>query len=175
MSANLENKKQVVEQITEKLKNAKSVVLVDYKGLTVAQDTEFRNEFRKAGCEYKVLKNTMVRRAFNELGVTSFDEDLNGPTAIAFGTDETGAAKVAVEACKKYNDVISVKSAYVDGSYVDKNGVVALSKMPSKEELIAKMLGSMQAPITNFAGVLSGITRQLVVALNAISEKKAQA
>ena len=175
MSANVENKKQIVADIVEKIKNAKSVVLVDYKGLTVAQDTEFRTEFRKANCEYKVLKNTMVRRAFNELGVTSFDEDLNGPTAIAFGQDETAAAKVAMEACKKYNDVISVKSAYVDGSYVDKAGVDALSKMPSKEQLIAKMLGSMQAPLSNFAGVLSGITRQLVVALNAISEKKAQA
>lgn len=175
MSANVENKKQIVADIVEKIKNAKSVVLVDYKGLTVAQDTEFRTEFRKANCEYKVLKNTMVRRAFNELGVTSFDEDLNGPTAIAFGQDETAAAKVAMEACKKYNDVISVKSAYVDGSYVNKAGVDALSKMPSKEQLVAKMLGSMQAPLNNFAGVLSGITRQLVVALNAISEKKAQA
>ena len=175
MSANVENKKQIVADIVEKIKNAKSVVLVDYKGLTVAQDTEFRTEFRKANCEYKVLKNTMVRRAFNELGVTSFDEDLNGPTAIAFGQDETAAAKVAMEACKKYNDVIKVKSAYVDGSYVDKAGVDALSKMPSKEQLIAKMLGSMQAPLSGFAGVLSGITRQLVIALNAISEKKAQA
>ena len=80
MSANLENKKQVVEAIKEKITSAKSVVLVDYKGLTVLEDTELRNAFRKAGCEYKVLKNTMVRKAFNELGVTSFDEDLNGPT-----------------------------------------------------------------------------------------------
>lgn len=175
MSANVENKKQVVADIVERIKNAKSVVLVDYKGLTVAQDTEFRTEFRKAGCEYKVLKNTMVRRAFNELGVTSFDEDLNGPTALAFCQDETAAAKVAMEACKKYNNVISVKSAFVDGGYVDKAGVDALSKMPSKEQLIAKMLGSMQAPLSNFVGALSGITRQLVIALNAVSEKKAEA
>ena len=173
MSANVESKKQVVESILEKIKNAKSVVLIDYKGLTVLQDTEFRNDLRKANCEYKVLKNTMVRRAFNELGVTSFDEDLNGPTAVAFGQDETTAAKVAVEACKKYNDTISIKSAYVDGSYVDKAGVVALSNMPSKEQLVAKMLGSMQAPISNFVGALSGITRKLVIALNAISEQKA--
>ena len=174
LSASIESKKQIVDGIIEKIKNAKSIVLVDYKGLTVAQDTEFRTEFRKANCEYKVLKNTMVRRAFNELGVTSFDNDLNGTTAVAFGQDETAAAKVAVEACKKYNDKISVKSGYVDGSYIDKAGVVALSNMPSKEELIAKMLGSMQAPISNFVGALSGITRQLVIALNAVSEKKAQ-
>ena len=175
LSANLENKKQVVEAIKEKITSAKSVVFVDYKGLTVLEDTELRNAFRKAGCEYKVLKNTMVRKAFNELGVTSFDEDLNGPTAVAFSGDETAAAKVIVAACKKLNDKISVKSAYVDNAYVDVAGVKALSEMPSKEQLIAKMLGSMQAPITNFAGVLSGITRKLVIALNAISEKKAQA
>ncbi|MBR1891418.1 MAG: 50S ribosomal protein L10 [Clostridia bacterium] len=175
MSANVEAKKQVVEGIVEKIKGAKSVVLIDYKGLTVLQDTEFRTEFRKAGCEYKVLKNTLVRRAFNQLGVTQFDADLNGPTAVAFGSDETGAAKVAIEACKKYNDVITVKSAYVDGAYLNKAGVETLSKMPTKEELVAKMLGSIQAPISNFVGALSGITRQLVVALNAVSEKKAQA
>lgn len=175
MSANIENKKQIVAGIVEKIQGAKSVVLVDYKGLTVAQDTELRTAFRKAGCEYKVLKNTMVRRAFNELGVTAFDEDLNGPTAVAFGQDETAAAKVAMEAAKKYTDVFTVKSAYVDGSYIDKAGVDALSKMPSKEQLVAKMLGSMQAPLSNFVGVLSGVMRQLVIALNAVSEKQSQA
>ena len=88
MSANIEAKKQVVEDIKAKIQASKSVVLVDYKGLTVAEDTEFRNEFRKANVEYKVLKNTLVRRAFNELGVTDFDNDLNGTTAVAFGQDE---------------------------------------------------------------------------------------
>ncbi|MBQ2908959.1 MAG: 50S ribosomal protein L10 [Clostridia bacterium] len=173
MSANIENKKQVVDSIKSEIQAAKSVVFVNYKGLTVLEDTEFRNAFRKANCKYKVLKNTMVRKAFNELGITCFDEDLNGPTAVAFGSDETAAAKVVVEACKKYNDRISVKSAYVDGQYIDVNGVKALSAMPSKEELIAKMLGSMQAPISNFVGALSGITRKLVIALNAVAEKKA--
>lgn len=173
MSANIENKKQIVEDITSDIQAAKSIVLVDYKGLTVAEDTEFRAEFRKVNCKYKVLKNTYVRKAFNGLGITCFDEDLNGPTAIAFGADETSASKVIVEACKKYNDKISVKSAYVDGAYVDVNGVKALSEMPSKDQLIAKMLGSMQAPISNFVGALSGITRKLVIALNAVAQKKA--
>ncbi|MBP5372628.1 MAG: 50S ribosomal protein L10 [Clostridia bacterium] len=175
MSANIEIKKQVVEEIKEKIQAAKSIVLVNYKGLTVAQDTEFRTEFRKADCEYKVLKNTLVRKAFNELGINLFDEDLNGPTAVAFGADETAAAKVAIKACEKYNGIIAVKSAYVDGQYVDKDGVVALSKMPSREELIAKLLGSLQSPISGFVGVLSGVSRKLVIALNAIAEKKAQA
>lgn len=173
MSANFEAKKQVVEDIKAKIASAKSVVLVDYMGLTVAEDTELRTAFRKVGVEYKVLKNTLVRRAFNDNGVTAFDADLNGPTAVAFGPDETGAAKVVVEAAKKLNDKISVKSAYVDGAYVDVAGVKALASMPSKEELVAKMLGSMQAPIANFAGVLSNTLRGLVVALNAIAEKQA--
>ena len=173
MSANREAKVQVVEEIKSKIQDAKSVVLVKFSGLSVAEDTELRREFRKNNVEYKVLKNTLVRRAFNDLGVTDFDEDLNGPTSVAFGADETGAAKVIVEAAKKYQDKVSVKSAFVDGGKVDVKGVMELASMPSKEELIAKMLGSMQAPIANFVGVLSAMPRGLVVALNAIAEKKA--
>ena len=174
MSANKELKVQVVEDIKAKIQNAKSVVLVKFAGLSVAEDTELRREFRKNNVEYKVLKNTLVRRAFNDLGVTDFDEDLNGPTSVAFGADETGASKVIIDAVKKYENKVSVKSAYVDGGYVDVNGVKELASMPSKEELIAKMLGSLQAPIANFVGVLSAMPRSLVIALNAIAEKKAQ-
>ena len=174
MSANKELKVQVVEDIKAKIQDAKSVVLVKFAGLTVAEDTELRREFRKNNVEYKVLKNTLVRRAFNDLGVTDFDEDLNGPTSVAFGADETGASKVIIDAVKKYENKVFVKSAYVDGGYVDVNGVKALASMPSKEELIAKMLGSLQAPIANFVGVLSAMPRGLVVALNAIAEQKAQ-
>ncbi len=173
MSANLENKKQVVESIKAKITESKSVLLVDYKGLTVAQDTELRNAFRKAGVEYKVLKNTLVRKAFNELGVNDFDSDLNGPTAVAFGSDEITPAKTVMAEIKKLEDKIKVKSGYVDGKRADVAEVKALASMPSKEELVAKMLGSMQAPISNFAGVLSGIMRSVVIALNAVAEKKA--
>ena len=115
MSANFEAKKLVVEDIKEKIQNAKSVVLVKFNGLTVAEDTELRREFRKNNVEYKVLKNTLVRRAFNDMGITDFDEDLNGPTSVAFGADETGASKVIMEAVKKYQDKITVKSAFVEG------------------------------------------------------------
>ena len=135
MSANFEAKKVVVEDIKERINNAKSVVLVKFTGLTVAEDTELRREFRKNNVEYKVLKNTLVRRAFNDMGVTDFDEDLNGPTSVAFGADETAAAKVIVNAAKKYQDKVSVKSAYVDGGKVDVKGVMELASMPSKEEL----------------------------------------
>lgn len=174
MSANKDLKVQVVEDIKAKIQNAKSVVLVKFVGLTVSEDTELRREFRKNNVEYKVLKNTLVRRAFNDLGVTDFDEDLNGPTSVAFGADETGASKVIIDAVKKYENKVSVKSAFVEGTRVDENGVKALAAMPSKEQLIAKMLGSLQAPIANFVGVLSAMPRSLVIALNAIAEKKAQ-
>mgnify|MGYP000010320086 FL=1 len=172
MSANLEAKKQVVEEIKQKIQNSKSVVFVDYKGLTVAEVSELRNKFRAAGVEYKVYKNTLVRKAMNELGVTAFDNDLNGPTATAFSPDETAAAKIFAEAVKAMPEKIIPKSAYVDNAYVDAKGIKALASMPSKEELIAKMLGSMQAPISNFAGVLSAMLRGVVIALNAIAEKK---
>ena len=160
MSANLESKKQVVEGIKAKISESKTVLLVDYKGLTVSQDTELRNAFRKADVEYKVLKNTLVRKAFNELGVTDFDADLNGPTAVAFGKDETGACKVLVEEVKKLDEKITVKSGYVDGKYVDVKAIKALASIPSKEQLYA-----------NLAGALSGIIRGLAVALNAVAEK----
>ncbi len=174
MSANFEAKKVVVEEIKEKIQNAKSVVFVKFNGLTVAEDTELRREFRKNNVEYKVLKNTLIRRAFNDMGITDFDADLNGPTSVAFGADETGASKVIVEAVKKYQDKVSIKSAFVDGGKVDEAGVKALAAMPSKEQLVAKMLGSLQAPIANFVGVLSAMPRSLVIALNAVAEKKAQ-
>ncbi len=174
MSANFEAKKVVVEEIKQKIQDSKSVVLVKFNGLTVAEDTELRREFSKNNVEYKVLKNTLIRRAFNDLGVTAFDDDLNGPTSVAFGSDETGASKVIVAAAKKYNEKVTVKCAYVDGGKVDAKGVQELAAMPSKEQLVAKMLGSLQAPISNFVGVLSAMPRSLVIALNAIAEKKAQ-
>ena len=118
---------------------------------------------RKSNTDYKVLKNTLVRRAFNELGITAFDADLNGSTSVAFGSDETSAAKVACDMCKSTNDKISVKSGYVDGAYVDANGVKALASIPSKEVLVAKL-----------AGALSSIISGLAVALNAVAEKKEQ-
>ncbi len=160
MSANFEAKKQVVEEIKAKIAESKSVILVNYKGLTVAQDTELRNAFRKANVQYKVLKNTLVRRAFNDLGVTSFDADLNGTTSFAFAQDETSAAKVISDNAKKLEDKISAKSGYVNGEYVDAKGVAVLAAIPSKEVLVATLAGTLK-------GMISG----LAVALNKVAEK----
>ena len=162
MSANQEAKKVVVEEIKQKIQDSKSVVLVKFNGLTVAEDTELRREFRKNNIEYKVLKNTLVRRAFNDLGVKDFDEDLNGPTSVAFGADETGAAKVVMEAVKKYDKKVSVKSAYFEEKRLDENGVKALAAIPSKQQLYAML-----------ASALLGVPRALAIALNQVAEKKA--
>ena len=173
MSANLEAKKSVVAEISEKLKNSKSVVFVDHNKLTVAEASALRNKCKQNGCEYKVYKNTLVRKALNEMGVKDFDADLNGPTAVTFGGDETSAAKVMSEAAKELEDKITLKSAFVDNSYVDKAGVKALATMPSREELISKMLGSMNAPVANFAGVLSNLVSGIVRVLGAVAGQKA--
>lgn len=172
LSANQEAKKAVAEEIVTKIKESKSVVFVKYEKLTVAEVSELRRKCKQAGCEYKVYKNTLLRKAFNELGYTQFDEDLNGPTAVTFAADETAAAKVMVAAAKDYTDKIVLKSAFVDNAYVDKNGVKALASMPSKEELIAKMLGSIQAPISNFAGVLSNLLSGIVRVLDGVAKSK---
>ena len=173
MSANFEAKKLVVEEITSKIKASKAVVFVDYNKFTVAEVSELRNKCREAGCEYKVYKNTLVRKAFNNLGFNQFDETLNGPTAIAFSADEITAAKLMSKAAKDYDTKIVVKCGFVDNAYVDKKGVEALATMPSREELVAKMLGSMQAPLSNFAGVLNNLVSGIVRVLARVAENKA--
>jgi large subunit ribosomal protein L10 len=160
MSAHVEAKKQIVEEIKAKIQASKSVVLADYNKLTVLEVTALRNKFKEANCEYKVYKNTLVRKAFNDLGVTAFDQDLNGTTAVAFGQDEVSASKIVVENAKKFDNKLFAKSAYVDGAYVDKKGVEALAAIPSKEALYAQV-----------AGTLSNIVRGLAVALNRVAEK----
>ena len=172
MSANFEAKKVVVQEITDKIKASKSVVLVDYNKLTVAEVSALRNKCKQAGCEYKVYKNTLVRKALNDLGYKDFDGDLNGPTAVTFGADETSAAKLMVQAAKDYENKVVIKSAFVDSAYVDKAGVKALASMPSREELVAKMLGSMQAPLSNFEGVLNNLVAGIVRVLNGIAQQK---
>ncbi len=162
MSANLEAKKVKVEEIKQKIQNAKSVVLVHFEKLTVAEDTEIRRELRKNEVEYKVLKNTLIKRAFNELGVTDFDAELNGTTSVAFGSDETGASKVIVEAAKKYDSKVVVKSAYFEGKRIDANGVKALAAIPSKQQLYGML-----------ASALIGVPRALAIALNQVAEKNA--
>ena len=163
MSENFEAKKAKVEEIKGKIQASKSVVLAKYDRLTVSEVTGLRGKFRNASCEYKVYKNTLLRKAFEELGVNDFNSDLNGATAFVFCPDETSGCSIIAKAVKEnpvLEDKLVPKSAYVNGAYVDAAGVKKLAAIPSREVLIAKMLGCLQAPIANFAYVLKAIADQ---------------
>lgn len=154
-------KEAVVEEIKSKIQAAKSVVLVDYKGLTVAQDTELRTNFRKAGVEYKVYKNRLAKIAFNELGYTCFDAALEGPTAIAFAmNDSVSAAKICSRRRQKVQQNSRRSAVFVDGEFNDADALKIIASLPSREVLIAKMLGSMLAPISKLAYVLNAIAEK---------------
>lgn len=167
----LEQKQEVVKGLSAEIKDAKSLVLADYRGLTVEQDTELRNALRKAGVEYKVVKNTMTQFAMKENGL-DMDSYLSGPTAIAIHTtDPVAPAKILSDYAKKY-EKLQIKVGVVEGKIIDSNGVKALAELPSREVLIARVLGGFNAPISGLVNVLNGNIRGLVVALNAVAEQK---
>ncbi len=169
----LEQKKAVVAALAEKLKNASSGVLVDYKGINVADDTKLRSDMRKAGVEYAVYKNTLIRLAANQVGLKGLDNYLNGTTALAISqTDVVAPAKIITEYAKKIQNKFEVKAGFVEGKAIDAAGVSTLAELPPKEVLIATVLAGFNAPITGFVNVLNGNLRGLAVALNAIREKK---
>lgn len=155
--AKVELKAPIVDEIKGYVSDAKSVVLVDYRGLTVEQDTRLRKSLREAGVVYKVYKNTMLHLAFDGTDYAQLDKDLEGPTAIAFGIDDETAPARILQNFAKEAEALQIKSAVVDGEYYDEAGVKVLATIPSKDELISKLLGSLQSPITNFARVLKQI------------------
>ncbi|HKL94513.1 MAG TPA: 50S ribosomal protein L10 [Clostridia bacterium] len=168
----LEQKRAEIDAIKEKIANAKGLVIIDYMGLKVSEDTAFRKELRNSGLHYEVLKNTFLHKAFVELGFKGFEKSLNGPSAVAFSdTDVIAPAKAITECAKKYAKV-KIKCGLADGVYIDEAGVKALAELPSKEVLIAKMLGSMQAPISNFVYCLNGLISGLAICLDKIAEQK---
>jgi large subunit ribosomal protein L10 len=157
---NLESKKAIVAGIREKLEKAQSVILVDYRGITVEEDTALRAAFRKEEVEYAVLKNTMVELAAKEAGIEGLDDYLKGPTAVAFGyQDPVAPARIAADFMKKSKKA-AFKCGVVDKKFLDQQGVTALSELPSKEVLIAKIMGSLNAPITNFVYAIEAIRKQ---------------
>jgi large subunit ribosomal protein L10 len=171
----LKQKKEVVNELSVKIKAAKSIVFADYRGLTVEQDTELRNALRKAGVDYKVVKNTMTRFAAKENGLEDLDSYFNGPTAMATSdSDFVAPAKVLAEYAKKY-DKLKLKVGVVEGKIIDVAGIKSLAELPSREVLIARVLAGFNAPITGFVNVLNGNLRGLAVVLNAIAEQKANA
>lgn len=153
----LENKKAIVEQLKERFQNAQAGILADYRGLTVAQDTELRVKLREAGVSYTVVKNKLTRFAVNELGMNELDDVLHGPTAIATSdTDVVAPAKVLVDFAKD-NEALEIKGGFIDGKVVSLDEIKVYASIPSKEVLISKMLGSLQSPISKLARTLQAI------------------
>lgn len=158
--AKVEMKQPVVEEIKANIDGAQAIVLADYRGLTVEQDTKLRKTLREAGVVYKVYKNTMVKRAIEGTEFESLGVDLEGPTAVAISkTDATAPARVLANFAKT-EDKLEIKSGVVEGTYYDQKGIQAISSIPSREELLSKLLGSMQSPITNFARVIKQVAEQ---------------
>jgi large subunit ribosomal protein L10 len=171
----LNQKRKVVEDISERIKSSKAIIFADYRGLTVEQDTEMRSAMRKAGINYTVVKNTLTRFAVKENGLDDIIPYLVGPTSMASSeTDPVAPAKVLSEYAKKFN-MLEIKAGIVEGKVVDLKGIKALAELPPREVLIAKALGGLNAPISGLVNVLSGNIRGLVIALKAISELKANA
>lgn len=158
--AKIELKQPIVEEISAGIKDAQSVVLVDYRGLTVEQDTQLRKTLREAGVTYKVYKNTMMNFAFKGTDYEALAPYLEGPSAMAFSTeDATAPARILAEFAKKA-DKLEMKAGVVEGTLYDAKGMAAIASIPSREVLISRLLGSLQSPITNFARVMNQLAEK---------------
>ena len=158
--AKVELKQPVVAEIAELFDGAASAVVVDYRGLTVEQDTALRKQLREAGVTYKVYKNTLIKRAAEGTEFAALDPHLEGPTALAVSkTDATAPARILAEFAKKA-DKLEIKGGVVEDTYYDAKGMQVIATIPSREVLLGKLLGSMQSPITNFARVIKQIAEQ---------------
>ena len=157
----LSEKQAIVEALTERIKNAEAGVLVDYKGITVAEDTALRTELRKEGVEYTVVKNTLTRKALDKLGMNELDSVLNGTTSLATAdNDPIAPFRILSDYSKKLNDRFNIKAAFMDGKVLNEAEIAEMSALPSKDALYAKVLGTMIAPITGLAVCLGQILEQ---------------
>ena len=158
--AKVELKQPVVQEISENMKGAQAVVVVDYRGLTVAEDTQLRKTLRDAGVTYKVYKNTLVRRAIEGTEFESLKDVLEGPNAFAISaTDATAPARV-ISKFAKTAPKLEIRAGVIEGDFYDEAGMKAIADIPSREELLSRLLGSMQSPITNLARVLNQIAEK---------------
>lgn len=158
--AKVELKKPIVEEISELLNGAATAVVVDYRGLTVAQDTDLRRQLREAGVVYKVYKNTMINFAIKDTEFADLAQHLEGPTALAVCKDDATAAARVLAKFGKTAEALEIKGGVVDGTYYDAAGIAQIASIPSREVLLSKLLGSMQSPITNFARVIKQIAEK---------------
>lgn len=158
--AKVELKKPIVDEISASIKDAQSVVLVDYRGLTVEQDTQLRKNLREAGITYKVYKNTFMNFAFKGTDCEGLIQYLEGPNAMAISADDaTAPARVLAEFAKTA-DKLEIKAGIVEGTVYDAKGIASIAKIPSRDTLISKLLGSLQSPITNFARVMNQLAEK---------------
>lgn len=158
--AKVELKQPIVQEISEHVKDAQSVVIVDYRGLTVAEDTELRKQLREAGITYKVYKNTLMNFAFKNTEFESLAPVLEGPSAIAISTTDATAPARVLSKFAKNAPALEIKAGVVEGTFYDADGMKAIAAVPSREELLSKFLGSIQSPISNFARVLKQIAEK---------------
>lgn len=168
----LEQKKQIVAELAEKLKGSCAGVVVDYKGITVDKDTKLRKDLREAGVDYFVIKNTLLSRAAKEAGIDGLDPVLEGTTALAVSKEDYVAAARILSKFAEDNKVFNVKAGFVEGKTINEKEVGDLAKLPSKEVLVSRVLCGLNTPITGLVTVLNGTIKGLVVALNAIAEKQ---
>lgn len=165
-------KQAIVAELTERLKSSVAGVLVNYKGISVAEDTKLRKELREAGVQYNVVKNTLLSRAAANVGLEEFNPVLEETTALATsGEDYVAAARILSDYAEK-NKKFTIKIGFVEGNVIDAAGVNSLAKLPSKETLIAQALGGLNAPIQGLVTVLNGNIRGLACVLSAIAEQK---
>ncbi len=158
--AKIELKQPIVDEIAATVKDAASVVLINYSGITVAQDTVLRKQFREAGVTYKVYKNTLMTRAFKGTEFEGLTENLEGTNAIAVSKNDATAPARIVSKFAKECPALEIKAGVVEGTVYDAKGMAVIANIPSREELLAKFLGSIQSPITNFACVLNQIAEK---------------
>jgi large subunit ribosomal protein L10 len=171
---NREEKARVIEELAEKLRD-NPAVLVDYQGINVAQSTRLRARSRESGIEFVVAKNTLTQRAADQAGVEGIEELLVGPTALAFSEDPVAGAKLMAEFADEI-EAFELKGGLLDGGrVVDTEGVVALSRLPGREQLLAQLLGAIQSPVAGLVTVLNTPLRNLAVVLNQVAEQKNQA
>ena len=158
--AKIELKQPIIQEISDSIKDAQSVVIVDYRGLTVSEDTALRKELRDAGVIYKVYKNTMMNFAFKDTEFEGLKDVLEGPSAIAISKDDATAPARILAKFAKTAPELEMKAGVVEGTFYDAEGIKAIAAVPSREELLSKLLGSLQSPITNLARVLNQIAEQ---------------
>ena len=168
----LQEKKAIVKNLSEKLKNSCAGVVVSYKGINVEDDTVLRKNLRESGIEYMVTKNTLLRRAVDAAEISDLTEVLEGTKAVALSENDHVAAARILSKFSDSHDFFQIKAGFIDGNVITKDAVIKLAKLPSKEVLIAQVLGSLNAPITGLATVLKGNIRGLAIALNQIAQKK---